>query len=599
MSMFNFFHVPTKEDCSRAKFIVKIMKDRHFDVTTDFIGQYVDRLVIQEILTGDVVGFGNFSSAKVLCDTMGDELQRCVNVIKSSGVLLDNKATLTKIASPAAVLVLKTKKQWSRFFRYKKRTMKVGNFDKNWRLYISYLVDLFDSLNVDIPKVVQEEIVHSGFYYYCLEQGAARNIGRVNVHALTCLIKALDDSGLLVRNMNYIGVYFLVGGTYFPENPEVLLELEKILLEEPAMLEKYLRNISNANLPRGFGLFRLIRISYFRTNGYGICKKFFGDDFQLPMPDELHHMAHKDLEYLIKSMFWDDAVYDVNCLSVLLDVYLDDIEQEAFQKMVVEHSWVAQFESLISSGSKVPLNDLSIFSKILGRYPSKRLQDTFIRRGGDPNTIEDTGIADYANICYSIDGIRTILDYSTDEHIEKLLEDATFVDGLIQNVDSKSVSSGILSQPQLLRLIRICIDGPKSSYKIDVFTKRIIQKFSFNFLAKEIPEVVQYITSFCGDIPDYVHLTQLIRSNPKVVQYIPIQLLTKDDVMNYTREGTYKKLNISGVPMDYVVPLDQLEYIITQHNAFGYIADLSPEAAQKILMKLIEKDTRPSYGDML
>lgn len=561
----------------RSKVIAKIIAQRSFEVPIEFIEMYVTNDVIAELSSYPGIDPMSYNlSEQSIVHNFVSFLKDVVSSDANVNILTPE--FVRKISPRVYVLLLSEDSQWKKYLKYSRRNIPKypSRSQLVWGHYLVYLIRLFISEGLDIPPIVIETAANykRGL---CLKEyfiSPARAIGE-----LTTIVRSMDKClNILPKYPEYLNIYWVRGGLYFPKY--IFTIPQSKLIDD--LEDLYERNICIQR--REHFENNTISLNYLQWKYTPAHTKFI-----LSSNLDLHFKGsplHLDVaHYTVPDLLENYADDDINLLRVLfqLNIPMNEIhgvfkDEEVYSQLIDR-----------ANTTNVPMSDFSLFVHLRGVSTlSGDTQKAFIMRGGSPRSISSAGVSKPYNLCYTKEGIRTILSRSSiDDIVDVIDNDATFRYYLSVYMDDSQLDflvkrerftlieaiakSAYCEDPQLLSISIALI---RSVGMIDAVTSIPI---SMSLLMKR--ETSEY---------DYASLVGCVDQD--TLPYIPIYLLSEFILLRYLsydpERNKYQKINCDKVRLDYVVSKSTLDQIILSKGWVCYIPELSDDMMESYITEL-------------
>lgn len=568
-----------EENKKKTELISKVIISQGFDVPDWFVDVFVDEYVVKKLLYKIPLNGYPYSSTNMMELEFGDFLDPFISFMKK--MIYDKKfikfSMLKDIPSALAIYLL-SEKDWERYLKHKKS----DNID----LWEEFVIEECAINGIMVPKALMMRRLK---YNTSLRTYVNK---LTDVRTAKKIVETMDYYDLLEKNLYVLVKYWELGGTYFPED---ICSKYLDQLDASGCIKIYEDNAKKNHTSR--------------AGGYFIYKLYGKDTNTIYDLSSDGILAH--LDEFLDELLYIDGYFDVNIFKIILNLVSGD---EKLMDYVIDYlrgrEKLRQFEKLILEDSKEPLYNFNVYHTLTKRIGTADFSEQFIKRGGHPYTIMQSGISDYNNICYTLKGVRAILDNSTTDDIVLLMSlDESFINYVREISNAPNVSG--LTLMQVIRLIDAAsrISDKRIIDKLGRTTiLGLMKKMGEKNILAAVPQSIQWIVSDPYQKMDYAYIMDLVKSNHQIIQYIPIQYIFGDWLMGYLHfkeetnavstfvksifsqpkpvsifEGC-KKINTDSIKLNHVCGYDKLNELIIDHP--GYLINLTPLSAIEFVDKL-------------
>lgn len=608
----------------KDELVARIIVRRGFDVPNAFVEKYINNQVFDILATklgcydnyamintpelkNNIFNYSSVANAKGILkerfDTVIENYKNFIHWVritndsksKKQRVNFCRKGFLQNLNILAVILTLQTNSEWKAYLKMKSHLLQDRlNFLSFLSLLISYMMDL----KKWIPREIVSEILNPD-----------------NLMSMRDLIFlnsiSLDDVGYVIRcadvryymissnNATFVIMYLSCGGTYFPESTEFITFLTNLPskgISAAKVMELYDNNVRSKHTIHTFGYYCAQYILELQPHvGFHVntlLQKY--DSLFVLDYDYIHRYTNEFapdiVVHILRDLLEYDVPLDVNTLNYIRLLPHSTVcrnritrEMETMCKVYNYDTYqnqqydITPFLTHLICDSDVPLRNIFTLQGILQRpLTGNSIIQSFINRGGNPNSIPLHGNANTSNVLYTKTMILSIIRCTSDKDLYHLiLADDKFVSQL-ENYIVREHAASTLNTNDVTRLLEVMITIPINSQSI-----HNIINYLLSMLGENIPmSCVEYYATRPYVQADYMIMKKIIRNlGFECFEHIPVYLLSEDDIdyqMRMTKNSSnFFKLNTTTANLDDIFTEDKLYHLIVEQKLYAYIPDLS------------------------
>ena len=576
--------------------IASIIIERDYSVPDDFIDEYVNDHVMAHILCRADVDLNTYPNACVLqrnveIDKIKSFVAFILKAYERKAINLSSKYLLKYISAPIAIEVLTEDIQWKKYLSIIRKRLKKKIVKTEWDMWLFDRIGDFVSSGKDLPPQFVKEISKCEHFAYAYNWCITSSF-----HLIEKVVQGYDKLNILGDNIWLLKIYWEKGGTYFPNNIDSIFRFfsnYEDTVHPKSIMSMYPDNIRASGSGTVHVNYIIFSIAWYlfkhgkmkNTNNVRQYVMTYDKEFNSGMNEIVLAMFNKKIGEMNINNFWQLLRnVDSNQLSCI----------QKSVKSVIPNSFSVIMGYVESS--KQPLRDFMLLSNLLPNNSIPvQYQLLFIKRGGDPSTIPDVFVNGELSVCYSAEGIHLILSKSLSRDVSKMLKNDKWIDRLYELYIQKEESFQIVIYEVRTLLSAIIKMGKITNHKLVDLARHCVSLVGMNFvILNNLSPIVGIIVESPQLRMDHRLIMQWVKEFPQLIQYIPIELLTKEILLKYMgiSSGVISKLCVNSIKLDHVMDINmQAIYdIVCSKKCYGYIADMSDTCRMAVIDHIVQKN---------
>lgn len=578
----------------RSKVIAQILIEREFNVPSQFIREFVNELVIDELI-GDSCMLSSFMDLQLNPSLYEDQnwvekLNRFIlfyhqaySILREESIdILHSKKYIRNIPTIVAISLFSTERQWKIHLKSEKKLSILSNKGDTYDFYINFIFNFLEawtkSNHYYNPSVLPKYLLN------LMINKVAHDIPVMEYHLLS-----KDHSDLLLKSLDYYEMksellrysYFTwlhSTSAYFPSEFALL----DVLSLPSSWVSTYMKSVyssPNFKIHRNYIIWKYLPTSI----------KYAGSSKRIPSSSHIVSMSKEgsqstdDLCRITDTLleYCESGKFLVEDLDVLCEIRPDSL-LEVRSVFRSNDSFRDRLEALVSGS-----DDFSVYTRITGiTTPSTNFQMDFIKNGGNPLDIVKAGIHYPYSILGTPSGIRQVLRYCDDlESIGKLWDKCDDFRNWLQGYASCGSLCDELSYNDILILLKALVKTYHTVYLLELhlIITSYVSKIGLDRLIAEFPEIMGYVMRDPSFRSNYSELMSHI--NQDTLQYIPIQLLSEQGLFPWISSSNIF-INTDSVTLDYVISKRSMDDLILTKRRIFYMPNLSSIEADAYIEQL-------------